>query len=390
MQESALQTAVIGGGPAGLVAALALARAGHDVTLVDPQPEARPAVGRTTAILAPQAALLRELGAWPGPEAQAELGGLRIVNRGAGAPTDVLFRASELGRPVFGWNVLNAALVDVLATACRGCVEVLPTGLRAMTRRHGRWQLHLDDGRVRSAVLVIGADGKRSAVREALGIGVRRFAYGQAANTALFQHEAPAGDVSVEVHKPGGPFTTVPAGPFRSSLVWLEREAVARRLAALDDVDFAMAIEHESEGRLGHVGAVEGRGLVPIEGLLAERLTAPGALILGEAAHAVSPLGAQGFNLTLRDCRVLFDLARAAGSPEAMARAQTLKDYERRRLAETRAGGWMIDAMNRAVLRPEPILGALRGLALGAVGTIEPLRRQLMQRLLQSQPLALA
>ncbi len=380
---------VVGGGPAGLTAALALAVAGHDVTMVDPNPEARPPVGRTTAIMAPQALLLHELGAWPGPAERAELAGLRIVNRvGSGGAADVTFRAEELGEPCFGWNVANAALVDALARAARGRVRVVAARLDAMRRRQRHWELVLDDGRELRADLVVGADGKRSAVRGWLGIRARTHDYGQKVTTALLHHDRAAGDVSVEVHKPGGPFTTVPAGQHRSSLVWLETSEVADAIAALDDQDFALAVEAESEGRLGVVTAVEGRGLVPVIGLLADRVTAPGGLVLGEAAHAVSPLGAQGFNLTLRDCRALLDLARTAPNAAALATADTLKAYERRRLAETRAVFWLIDGLNRAVLNPEPTLGVLRGLGLRLVGGLEPLRRQVMQRLLSSSPLA--
>ncbi len=391
MRQSNGDAVVVGGGPAGLTAALALAKAGHPVTMIDPTPDARPPAGRTTAIMSPQATLLHELGAWPGPEARARLAGLRIVNQpNVGPVTDVLFRAEELGEPCFGWNVANAALVDRLAAAVQDRVTVVAATVADMQRRHGGWTLTLNDGRTLAAGLVVGADGKRSPVRQALRIKVRTHDYGQLVNTAMLHHDGPAGDVSVEVHKPGGPFTTVPAAAHRSSLVWLETAGVAREIADLDDQDFALAVEAESAGRLGTVTQVEGRGLVPVIGLLAERLTAPGALILGEAAHAVSPLGAQGFNLTLRDCRVLFELARGTSSVAELARADALKAYERERLAETRAIFWLIDALNRAVLRPEAALGFVRGVGLRVVGGLAPLRRQLMQRLLASSPLAAA
>ncbi len=384
MNQRSFDAIVVGGGPAGLAAALALSRGGKGVALVDPVPTSRPPTGRTTAVMRPQAEILERLGAWPADAGKAPLRGLRIINRTPGGPeTDVLFTADELDIDCFGWNVRNSDLVDALHAAAADRVELVAARLEGLRRSEGRWRLELDDGGRLSASLVAGADGKNSRVRDALRIGVRRHDYGQTANAAHLRIDGHHDNVSVEVHKSGGPFTTVPAGPRQVSLVWLERDARAQQLAALDNRAFLEEVEHADERRHGRFTAVEGRACVPIVGLLAHRLTAPGALILGEAAHAVSPLGAQGFNLTLRDCAALESVALSA----PFARADVLKAYERARLGETRLYFWFIDMLNRAVFRADPAVGLARGLGLQAMHALAPVRRDLMQRLMQPQPL---
>lgn len=378
MKTLSFEAVVVGGGPAGLTAALALARAGRATALIDPSADALPPAGRTTAVMAPQADFLRELGAWPTEAGEAPLRGLRVVNRSDG-DEEVLFLADELDLDAFAWNVPNAALVRDLRAAARETIVTVRARLAEVGRRRGNWRLALDDGRSLDATLLVGADGKNSRVREALKIDARRHDYGQIANTAKLAVTGSHDNVSTEIHKSGGPFTTVPAGPDHVSLVWLEPADEGERLAALDDGPFLDACMAEDRGRHGRMTDLEGRAAVPVIGLLAERLAGPGALILGEAAHAVSPLGAQGFNLSLRDAAALGELAAGPG----FAKAEQLRRYERERLGETRLVFWFVDALNRSVQRPELALRLLSGVGLQAVSAWGPVRRAVMARLLQ-------
>ncbi len=377
METLSFEAVVVGGGPAGLTAALALARAGRATALVDPTADALPPAGRTTAVMAPQADFLRALGAWPDAAQAAPLRGLRIVNRGDD-DEEVLFLADELDLDAFAWNVPNAALVEAVRAAAADHVVTVRARLGEVDRRRGNWRLTLDDGRQLDATLLVGADGRNSRVREALKIDARRHDYGQIANTAKLTITGDHDNVSTEIHKPGGPFTTVPAGRDHVNLVRLEPEDEGARLAGLDDAAFLDACMAEDRGRHGRMVGVEGRAAVPVIGLLAERLAGPGALILGEAAHAVSPLGAQGFNLSLRDAAALGELAAAPG----FAKAEQLCRYERERLAETRLVFWFVDALNRSVQRPELALRLLSGVGLQAVSAWGPVRRAVMARLL--------
>ncbi len=213
------EVAVVGGGPAGLVAAIALAAAGVETLLI--APFAKPD-HRTTALLAGSVAALDTLGAWQAclPHA-APLKKLRLVdatNRLFRAP-EVLFDAAEIGLDAFGHNIENRYLLAALEARAvelripriadpASAIEQEPAGL-VVVHAAGR-------SRVR---LVIGADGARSLCRAAAGIGTRRRNYPQTAITLNLGHARPHNDTSTEFHTASGPFTLVPLPGRRSSLV---------------------------------------------------------------------------------------------------------------------------------------------------------------------------
>jgi 2-octaprenyl-6-methoxyphenol hydroxylase len=390
------QAAVVGGGIVGLAAALALARAGASVVLVDRgRPGAGPVVGsdgRTAALLQPAIDFLEELGVWQAvASGSAPLRRLRIVDQGQdqhGAGSgEVVFEAKEIGESEFGFNLANHDLRRALGeAAARDPAIRLLWGEGVCRIRASRAMAHLelaDGGEVRCA-LVVGADGRDSSVRRAARIAEQRFDYRQMALTCNFAHARDHGDCSTELHRPGGPFTMVPMTGNRSSLVWVERTAEAERLRSLGDDAFATELERVAAPWVGPVREVTGRHGYPLTGVLARRLVAPRVALVGEAAHVLSPIGAQGLNLSLRDVDAIAALVASAlarrtdiGDPELLAA------YERRRMPDVRARFLTVDGLNRAVASDMELVRAARGMGLRLVGAVPPLRRSLMRAMMR-------
>src|SRR5580704_18004166 len=209
--------AVVGAGPAGLAAALALAREDARVTLIGPVPRAQsqPSLDTlTAALLGSSIDLLKALGVWEAlmPHA-APLNAIRIIDASGSllrAP-DLEFRADELGLETFGYNIANSTLIEVLYAKAASVVATLqPTNVERTDLSPTNVTLSGKDGWRIAARLVVGADGRNSICRKAAGISTSEQRYGQAAIATSFTHAEPHRGVSTELHRRGGSVTTVP------------------------------------------------------------------------------------------------------------------------------------------------------------------------------------
>lgn len=379
---------VCGAGPSGLLAALAFAQAGVDVTLAGPPPG--PIPGRTVALFDGSIRFLESLGVWPAIAADAApLVAMRIVDDTGSLfrTPPVEFRAPEIGLDQFGFNVETDILTRHLDAAARAAgIARLPELLDDFRFEADAASAARPDGSRVSARLFVAADGRASPCRRAAGIGVTTTPYGQTALTVVLSHQAPHRDVSTEFHTRGGPFTLVPMtksadGRLRSGLVWLMRDAEAEPIVALDDAALARLIEKRAHSLLGAMRIEGRRGHFPMATLKAAKLAGRRLALVGEAGHVFPPIGAQGLNLGLRDVAHLVEAvleARSegedAGGEAAMARYQAL----RRGDVDSRTTS--VDLLNRSLLTDLPPMDLARGLGLSALAALGPLRRAVMRR----------
>ncbi len=372
---------VAGAGPAGLAAAVLLARDGKRTALVTGKPSAE-ADPRTVALMQPSIRMLQYLGLWPGSlRAQtAALRKLRLVDdTGAAfkAPT-VTFDAAELGEDAFGWNIPLGLLIPALRARAAelGVVFIDDEVIGAVTSDE-EISVKLAGGGEVSARVAIAADGRASRLRQAAGIGTEEWSYDQMAIATSFAHSAPHFDVSTEYHRPAGPFTTVPMREGRSSLVWMERPARAAELMELDDAALAVEIQIACHGELGLVSRVGSRKAFPMRGLVARRFAANRVLLVGEAGHVVPPIGAQGLNMSLRDAAQAAGLIVASKDPGSDA---VMDDFNTSRRRDVAPRQQVIDLMNRSLLSGFFVLEGARAAGLAFLQNFAPLRRFVMRR----------
>ncbi|MEM7295350.1 MAG: FAD-dependent oxidoreductase [Pseudomonadota bacterium] len=382
--------AVVGGGIAGLLAALAFARQGRSVLCVDPRPADQDALDpssdlRTTAYLQPGRDFLESLGIWEdlAGEAQA-LRVMRIKDLAKGGPGDAKdFASDDISERPFGWNVANWRMRAVLLQRARNTpgLDFRPeTALAALTARTEEALLTLSDGAQAGVRLVVGADGRDSFVRNCLGIRVRRHAFGQSALTFAVNHDTPHHNISTEVHRSGGPFTLVPlpdhAGRPCSAVVWMERGVEAERLMGLSEESFNAEATERSGGVNGDLMLATSRSRWPIISQLADRLTGARSALIAEAAHVMPPIGAQGLNMSLRDIAKLVELTAPAEDPGARA---ILRRYARARWPDMalRIGG--ISALNTISMAGDPGMTRARASGLELFHGVAPIRKTLMR-----------
>jgi len=377
-----VEVAVIGGGPAGLTAAVALASAGVTTALVAKRP---PPDNRTTALLSGSVAALEALDVWPMCRAQsAALTAIRLIDdtrRLVRAP-EVLFEAGEIGLEAFGHNIQNRDLLAALEqrAAALPALRRIETAAVAIEPADSGVTVRLEDGGTLVAHLVIGADGRKSICRAAAGIETERRNYPQAALTLNLAHTRPHKGVSTEFHTESGPFTLVPLPGLRSSLVCVAAPDEAERLAELDAATLSAEIERRSHSILGKITVEDGRGLFPLGVETAQSFARNRIALVGEAAHIIPPIGAQGLNLGLRDAATISELVvEARRDSDDVGSTDMLAAYERLRRADVTSRALAVDALNRSLLSDFlPVQGA-RGFGIYLLDRIAPLRRAVMR-----------
>lgn len=364
---------IVGGGLVGASLAIALARAGIDAALVEASaPGALPAVfdERNLSFAEATVHALTALGVLQ--KLHAPGGAIREIHVSrAGDFGRAKLAARDYGRDAFGQVVVARDFGEALEARLEelaALVRYRPmrfVGFDGIEDGWRRVRLAGPEGeRVVRARLVVGADGADSAVRSALGIDADIHDYAQTLFVArLRTARAPDGH-AFERLTATGPTALLPRGDRHYGLVHGVATHEADAVAALDEAAFLARVQDVFGWRAGRFLAVGPRSRHAPRRVVAQRCVDARAVVIGNAAQSVHPIGAQGFNLGLRDALTLAECVAAAadpGAPEVLARYA-----ERRREDRTRTLAFS-DGLARLTANAAPLLRPLRSLGLLAI-----------------------
>lgn len=307
---------IAGGGMIGSSMALALAPLGLRVAVVEPVARAATAQPsfdeRTTALSRSSQRAYEAMGLWDQVvAASTPITHIHVSDQGRFGFSHI--DASEQGVEALGYVVINRVLGEVLqnALAAEASLELLcPARITAATTAAEAAVVTVaEDGATRElrCRLLIAADGARSPVRDMLGIAASEVQYGQRAIIGNLQPEQPIANRAYERFTAQGPLALLPLGAERAGFVWIVAEDDADRVLALDDDAFLNDLQAAFGYRLGKFSRVGERASYPLSLSKAARLTATRAVLIGNSAHGLHPVAAQGFNLGLRDVAALCD-----------------------------------------------------------------------------------
>lgn len=379
---------IVGGGIAGLALGILLAQSGLRVTLCEPRPPATfkdtALTGRTVALMNSSVNIIKACGVW---SALAQISNplriMKIIDDSAQSDKiiEAEFPASDIGQSQFGFNIPNAHLRAALyeRTNTLQNLTVLKTGFSSFERSSSNITVHFENNTNLNAKIIIGADGRTSPVRKFSGITVSEKPYGQSAITCVINHSRPHNNTSTEFHCPSGPFALVPLPGHRSSVVWVEKTARADEILKLKKQDFTNLLQDQTRNILGGITLETTPECWPLITLKSKTITAPRLALLAEAAHVMSPITAQGLNLSLRDVAALAEeIIDAARLGLDIGSDQVLSAFEKRRALDIETRVFGVDAMNRIVSTYKPEIKYLRRLGLKTVSAVSPLKSMAM------------
>ncbi|WP_370241613.1 FAD-dependent monooxygenase [Pararhodobacter marinus] len=382
---------IVGGGLNGPALALALAQGGLTVTVIDARPETSRAEetfdGRAYALAIASVRVLQALGLWRGLRDKAQpILGIRASQGHAGrgaSPLMLGFDAAEIEEGPMGQMLEDRHLYAAFLDAMKADERItLVSGARVVAQETGGGcaTVTLEDGRRLTGRVLVGCDGRDSAVAARAGISRWGHDYGQTALVCAIEHERPHDGIAHQFFMPPGPLAILPLPGNRSSIVWSERRATAEAIQTLDEAGYLDVLKPRFGDFLGEIALAGKRFAYPLRLTVAERFVAERLALVGDAAHGVHPIAGQGLNLGLRDVAALAEvLTLAARRGEDIAAPDVLERYQEWRRFDVARMALGMDAVNTLFSNGNPLLEAVRGLGMGALNALAPLRRHFIR-----------
>ncbi len=397
---------IMGAGMVGATLALGLARSGLRLAVVDayspaPIPNSEPPHLRVSAISYASEQILTRLDVWSRlrsdrlctyrrlavNEAPPQRGlAARLPDISNWARTE--FSSDEAGISHLG-HILENDHLQAALHACMAEQELItvfcPHKVERFELDGVEKRVHLDNGEVLAANLLVGAEGAQSPVREAAKLGQFKEQYEQAAFACTVACDGGQQDITWQMFRPEGPLAYLPLpslnGQAYASLVWYDAPATVKALQEATDSELLQRLHKAYPDALPRLQSVIARGSFPLYKSHAQRYYQDGVVLVGDAAHTINPLAGQGVNLGLMDAAVLIELiAQSRVENHTWWSDQVLAEYQRRRRGANQRMMSMMDVFYYGFSNRRLSLTVLRNLGLGLAQRSGPLKRAVLSQ----------
>lgn len=381
---------IVGGGMAGLTLASVVAHQNPtlQVTVIDkdvPKEQLSEKFdGRTTAISYASSLVLKDAGIWDDIVTQGQsITAIDVQDNHS--PFILNFNAEDVGDQPFGWIFENQLIRFHLQQQVRSLGNITylaPATVAEIDSTPEQASVTLDDETIIQGKLIVGADGRFSAVREWADIDLVEIDYKQKATVCLVTHEKPHNGLAVERFMSDGPFAVLPftddkKGNHRSALVWTEHGKDMRNFNTVSEEVFNLELQRRFDDRYGAVELAGYRAQYPLKLYHAADLIGVRMALVGDAGHAIHPIAGQGLNLGMQDIAVLAELIKEGG--DDIGSPKLLQKYQQSRRFDIFAMVAATDVLNRLFSNNVLPIRALRNIGLGAVNRVPRLKKFFMR-----------
>ena len=366
---------ICGGGLSGIICSLALSKLGMSIRIIEKSKHDLQIIKdtRSTAYLFPSINFLVKIGIWKYLSKNINpLKILSIINSKDGYPlnqivNDTQFNAKEISKEHFGCNISNIETKQALMKLIKRdkLINFINNEIFNIENFEEHININLKNKCRIKTKLLIGADGRNSFIRDYYNIKTQVTDLKQKAVTFVIQHKKSHNNISYEIYNTGGPFTTVPlksSDEKKSAVIW---------------VNDGLKINKRSCDVLGKILINSDLQISSVSARLADKFVDHRMILIGEAAHALPPIGAQGLNLTIKDIRLIFDLIKkyqnSIGSNEMIA------EFNFKRLIDVKMRATSVNVLNKISYSDNLIILRAREFGLNFLQKVKPVKYLLMR-----------
>ena len=375
MQEK-FDIVIVGAGLVGLTAALACAKKGAKVCILDQKLPNIKGDMRASAISASSFVLLKNLHVIDSIVSNIQaIDKIFISDSRVGRKNKLNLKFQNLNHK--GYMIDNSILKNELLKLIKkshGITLKAPVKILKTFTNSDKVKINLDNNRIIEASLLVAADGKNSSFRKSADISVRFTHYKQSAIVTTIGHEFEHNGSAHQFFFPGGPLALLPLTKNRSSIVWSDSSLASGAAMSLNDSDFIDELSYRINGLLGKIKLLGPRQIFPLNLQMANRYTAKRLVLVGDAAHSIHPIAGQGLNLGLRDAAALADNVALSIRKGIDLGSEVIQEYEKWRSFDNNKLGITTDILNRLFSNKNSSLRIIRRLGLNGVNRSELLK----------------
>ncbi len=382
--------AIVGGGIVGLTLACALKDSGLKVAIIERSPQSPAiAMGRAYAISLMSGRIFQGIGVWDKILPQITTFG-QVQISDVDYPGVLQLYPQDLGTDGLGYAAEHRVLLTALQEYLQNCPNVswlCPAEVVRVEYQADGVALEVrvnDEGKEEKSQiytrLLVAADGARSPIRDAAGIGTQGWHYWQSCVVATMKIERPHQNIAYERFWYSGPMGVLPLTGNRIQVVWTAPHEEAKALRDVDKGEFLAELSRRMGGQLGDLELLGDRYIFPVKLMQCDRYALPRLAVIGDAAHCCHPVAGQGMNMGIRDAAAIAQILQSAHQlGEDIGDIHILKRYERWRKLENLTILGCTDFLDRLFSNNWLLLVAMRRLVLWTMGQVPTLKNYALQ-----------